>query len=236
MAIKVMGVPGEKILADEKDAQTQDFILISSRTFPAESVKKFNELAAAVNGSIFAKLRYFPLHWGVVRFLLKYMRKFPNPLQIRYFSTTPYMFGSNAVKYSATPLFTTPDPFPVAPSDDYLRLAIANQLREEEAIFDFSVQLQTDAETMPIEDPRAEWSELMSPLRKVATVRILQQECDSDRQAMFGENLSFTPWHALPEHRPLGGINRARKEIYETISTLRHDHNRVPREEPTGWE
>ena len=89
---------------------------------------------------------------------------------------------------------------------------------------------------MPIEDPRVEWPETMSPFRKLATIRILQQDCDSSRQAIYGDNLSFTPWHALPEHRPLGGINRARKVIYEAISRRRHEHNREPRTEPVDWE
>jgi hypothetical protein len=133
-------------------------------------------------------------------------------------------------------LFIKPDRIPDAPSDDFLRLAIANQLKDGEAVFDFSVQLQTDAETMPIEDPRVEWPESVSPFRKVATIRILQQDCDNDRQAAYGENLSFTPWHTLPGHRPLGGINRARKVIYEAISTLRHARNRKPRTEPEDWE
>ena len=43
------------------------------------------------------------------------------------------------------------------------------------------------------------------------------------RAETFGENLSFTPWHSLPEHRPLGGINRARKAIYRAISRQRHE-------------
>jgi hypothetical protein len=235
MAIKLMNVPGEKILKDARHEQTQDFVLISCPVFPAADVKKFDQIAAAILGSAWAKLRFFITNPRVVWILLKTMKKFANPLQIRYFSTTPYLFGDRAVKYSATPLFITPDRIPVAPSDDYLRLAIANQLKDGEAVFDFAVQLQTDAEAMPIEDPRVEWPETVSPFHKVATIRILQQDCDNDQVAAYGENLSFTPWHALPEHRPLGGINRARKVIYETISKRRHEHNREPRTEPDDW-
>jgi len=236
MAIKLMDVPGEKILKAEEHEQTQDFILISCPIFPAADVKKFDQVVKAILGSAWAKLRFFITNPRVVWILIKTMQKFANPLQIRYFSTTPYLFGSHAVKYSATPLFITPDTIPDAPSDDYLRLAIANQLSSGEAVFEFSVQLQTDAQTMPIEDPRIEWPESMSPFRKLATIRIMQQDCDSDWQAAYGDNLSFTPWHALPEHRPLGGINRARKVIYEAISKLRHANNREPRIEPTDWE
>ena len=57
---------------------------------------------------------------------------------------------------------------------------------------------------------------------------------DSPAQMALAENLSFTPWHSLPEHRPLGGINRARKVAYRTISVFRHQRNGVPREEPVG--
>ena len=236
MAIKLMNVPGEKLLKAEEHEQNQDFILISCPVFPAADVKKFDEVVKAILGSAWAKLRFFVTNPRVVWILVKTMKKFANPLQIRYFSVTPYLFGTDVVKYSATPLFIKPDTIPVAPSDDYLRLAIANQLSSGEAVFDFSVQLQTDAESMPIEDPRVEWPEPASPFHKVATIRIMQQDCDSHRQAMYGDNLSFTPWHALPEHRPLGGINRARKVIYEAISKLRHAHNREPRTEPDDWE
>jgi hypothetical protein len=34
-------------------------------------------------------------------------------------------------------------------------------------------------------------------------------------------------------HRPLGGINRVRRSVYEAISTLRHQLNDAPRVEPT---
>ncbi|MEI7868966.1 MAG: hypothetical protein WCI11_13840 [Candidatus Methylumidiphilus sp.] len=95
---------------------------------------------------------------------------------------------------------------------------------------------QLAQETMPIEDPGHEWPESMSPFRKAATIRILQQEFDSDKQKEFGENLSFTPWHALPEHRPLGGVNRARKVVYRAISLFRHEYNKTPRVEPASWE
>jgi hypothetical protein len=45
-----------------------------------------------------------------------------------------------------------------------------------------------------------------------------------------------SPWHSLPEHRPLGGINRSSKLVYEVISRFRHTENKVPRREPTSWQ
>lgn len=240
MAIKLMGVPGEKILEQEKDERTHDFILISVNMFMTKDVEGFLPLVKAMKGSRVALIWFLATHWRVVwmlyKMFFKTIRRFANPLQIRYFSITPYLFGpDSAVKYSAIPLFKTPDKIPETPNDDYLREAIVRQLKDGEAVFDFSVQFQADPVAMPIEDPRREWPESMSPFRKVATIRILKQDCDSDEQMRFAENLSFTPWHALPEHRPLGGINRSRKVIYEAISKFRHEHNHAPRKEPSGW-
>ena len=98
--------------------------------------------------------------------------------------------------------------------------------------YDFLVQFQIDPVRTPIEDPGQAWSETLSPFRKVATIRIPKQEFDTPGQMTLAENLSFTPWHALPEHEPIGGINRARKAAYHAISTLRHQRNKVERREP----
>jgi hypothetical protein len=35
------------------------------------------------------------------------------------------------------------------------------------------------------------------------------------------EDLFFSPWNSLTVHRPLGGINRLRKKVYEKGSRLR---------------
>lgn len=236
MAIKLMGVPGEKLLERQKHEQTQDFILISTKVFVTRDVAQFDDMIKAMTGSLWSKIGFFGLHWRVILNLVKSLRKFANPLQTRYFSTTPYLFGATAVKYAAIPQVRHPDKLPSAPGDDYLREAMIAQLRREDALFDFAVQLQTDAGTMPIEDPGRAWDESASPWRKLATIRIPRQEFDSEAQRTFGENLSFTPWHCLPAHRPLGGINRARRVVYDLISTFRHEWNQAPRREPDSWD
>ena len=80
------------------------------------------------------------------------------------------------------------------------------------------------------------WDEARSPPIEVAMIRIPRQRSDGAAQQAFCENLSFTPWHSLPEHRPIGGINRVRKAVYLAVSTLRHRLNQAPRVEPTAVE
>ena len=125
---------------------------------------------------------------------------------------------------------------PRIPSDNYLREAMIETLRREDVTFDFMVQLQQDPHRQPIEDGSIEWKESQTPFIPVAELRIPEQEFASLPQLDFADVLSFTPWHSLAEHRPLGGINRSRKALYREMSRLRQRMNGVAHHEPTGDE
>ena len=161
-------------------------------------------------------------------------KKVGNPLKTQYWSMTPYLLGRNAVKFSAKPCAAGDD----APGTDhdYLRAAMRKTLATGGACFEFLVQSQGDKAKMPVEDPTVEWDAVSAPFMKIATITIPKQTFDSKGQMDFCENLSMTPWHSLPEHRPLGGIGHVRKTVYEVISKLRHDMNGVTKSEPTGDE
>jgi len=238
MAIKLMGVSGEKLLEDEKDAQTQDFILISNPVLPVGTAADFHKLVdASINGHM---IRFFfnpfDAHLRELILFAKAAKQHTNPLDIRYWSTTPYLFGTRAVKYSVRPTSTNISKMPKNPSPDYLREIMQQQLVIEGASFDFMVQFQMDQTKMPIEDASIVWDETLAPFHKIATITIPPQKFDTEAQMDFGENLSFTPWHSLPDHRPLGNINRVRKEVYRNLSKFRHTHNDKPHKEPTGAE
>jgi hypothetical protein len=59
---------------------------------------------------------------------------------------------------------------------------------------------------------------------------------DSQAQFDFGRNLSYTPWHCIAEHRPLGNQSRARRRMYFELRRLRQTMNATPHIEPTGNE
>ena len=237
MAIKLLGVPGSKVLDDERDTQTQDFVLANNDAFFVRSAHDYVQFAQAITGG---RIMSFFFRWNPLRCRLRELtnmlmavgKHINNPLQTRYWSQTAYRLGPHAVKYSAMPASPAQDPMPDAPGPDFLQQALAATLRREEVLFDFMVQVQTDPIRMPVEDPTVVWHENMSPFRCVATLRIPIQECDTPERNGFAENLSFNPWHALPEHRPLGNTNRIRRQVYETISEIRHTRNGVPRQEP----
>jgi hypothetical protein len=235
MAIKLMGVAGEKLI----DAQcgSHDFILINPPMFIAKDVQEFNDFLKVLMGSLWQKIFFFLSHWRLTWNLLRSLKRIANPLQINYHSTTPYLLGAGqAVKYAAHPRNFIADTIPSPAPANFLRDAMKTQISQDDAYFDFCIQRRTDENTMSIENSTIAWSEEDAPFQKVAQIRIFQQEFDTKAQDQFGENLSFTPWHCLAEHRPLGGINRARKVVYEKISQFRHACNQVVRKEPTSWE
>jgi hypothetical protein len=237
MAIKLLGVEGEKLLENEKYETTQDFLVISTPRFINQNVIDFYGTLQAIRGGPLKILGFFfnPFNshlrvlWNIARSLTKH----GNLLEVRFWSTTPYQFGSRVVKYSAKPHQDQVTKIPKNPSENYLREVMKQYLAGQDAYFDFMVQFQTDPRQMPIEDASVTWDEKASPFRKVGTIRIPAQTFDTQAQMKIAENLSFTPWHSLPEHKPLGSINRARRVVYETISKYRHEINNAPRREPT---
>jgi hypothetical protein len=227
MAVKVLVPDGEGL------PRMQDFIVADHPVFFARNVRHVLAfLAATVKGTPVPELAAtdFPKLVGfssVARTSL---------LAMTYWSQTPYKLGDSAAKYLVTPSEGAEAlELPLGSSPDCLREALVEQLtlRKIGAEFDLSVNPQTDADAMPVEDPTVEWTS--APVR-LATLSIYPQRFDSTEQMAFFENLSWSPWNALPEHMPLGGINRARRKVYEDSSALRHRTKGKAPVVPTGRE
>lgn len=238
MAVKILGVPGKKLLEDEAGAQTQDFVMINHPVFFATDPARYLAMVQdADSDSVYRKL-LIPFALGPKGTLIALQTrssKISNPLQTRYWSMVPYQLGAGdgrqAVKYSARPCAAGVDPIPTDPGHDFLRDALRNTLEKGDACMEFLVQPRT-SNAMDVEDSRIEWKEAEAPFYEVATIIIPRQRFDTPEQNQFCENLSFTPWHALPEHKPLGVTNRLRKIIYDHISRVRHEMNATERQEP----
>lgn len=241
LAIKLMGVPGEKLLEREKHATTQDFLFFTPPNFFTKDAFDFFDFIQALHSKRFRSLKltwYFLCNPKVAWIIFKSIKPHSNLLELPYFSATPYLLGPRAVKYSLQPCrpATSTIPGKSEASANYLRERLVEDLGESEARFDFLVQFQADPIATPIEDATAVWPPSLAPFHKVATLVIPPQIFDTAEQHEFTENLSMNPWHALPEHRPLGNVNRTRKRLYDAISEFRHQMNEEPRTEPTAGE
>lgn len=238
IAIKLLGVSGEKILESEKQATTQDFIMINHPVFFANDAKRYLSFMHDVNSHNMIRKLHIPFALGfkgTMNALGARNSQIANPLYARYWSMVPYQLGlgndRQTVKYSVRACSVTANNLPKNPSHDFLREALKNTLQQTDACMEFLIQPRTSSK-MLVEDSMTEWDEKAAPFYQVATIHIPKQNFDTPEQNKFCENLSFTPWHALPAHKPLGAVNRMRKVIYENISRIRHDMNSASRQEP----
>ncbi|MEO8764227.1 MAG: catalase family protein [Ginsengibacter sp.] len=235
-AIKIMNVPGEKIVESKKNGGNHDFILMNTKNFVSKKVRHFFRILKVVTVP-YKPGTFFPKFFAVLRSVpilaraTKAKIKSNHPFEILYFSTVPFRFGveTKAVKYAVTPSEKNQLVYTDKINKDFLRANMAATLLQHEISYDFLVQFQTDPVKMPIEDPTVVWN---SPFIKLATIRIPTQDMDTTERNDFGDNLSFNSWHALPEHRPLGNFNRARKIIYAEMYAFRHKHNKLTDVEP----
>ena len=216
MSIKVSGIGGANLTPGTSD---QDFILNSHPVMMVGGTREFLALLRAVEaGGVRTALFFLSPPRAAVAAAASRQHTTCH-LEIPYWSTTPYLFGAGrAVKYIARPASAQTTPLPSPVTGNYLAERLTGHLATQDAVFDFLVQFQADARRTPIEDASVEWRERDSPYRRVARIRI-------PRQAPGGadgcDQLSFNPWHALTEHRPLGAFNRARRDIYRAMSEFR---------------
>ena len=224
MSIKVSGVRGGNLTPGVSD---QDFILNSYPVMMVGGTKDFLALLRAVEAGGARAALFFLSRPRAAAVAVASRQHATSHLEIPYWSTTPYLFGSGrAVKYIARPASTNTTPLPSPVTRSYLSERLAAHLAREDATFDFLVQFQTDSRRMPIEDASVEWRERDSPYRRVAQIRIPTQALGSPAGTASCEEMSFNPWHALAEHRPLGGFNRARRDIYRAMAEFRRERRR----------
>jgi hypothetical protein len=118
-----------------------------------------------------------------------------------------------------------------------LSKSLHEYLVSDEARFEFCIQLREAAGRMPLDDATRRWSVVSSPFQRVATITIhrdlrYRNKAFVAQRMRLGERLTFTPWHGLQAHRPVGSINHARLIVYATISRMRNAMNRTGAEVP----
>lgn len=223
VAIKLVGVPGKKVIPGLADKKTQDFLFIPTPTFPFKSPDDFGKLVFAMAGS---KALLLPrlvsaLGPGGALKLIKGLSKSPVVSSMAtqtFYMPAPVRFGKSAGRLALFPKQTGDGGPPQTPShyrDDLIARCKAGSIS-----YTLKVQLFVDEQQTPIEDPRVDWS---SPYHELGEVVVAQQDIESPRGKQIDElveSLSFDPWHAVEELRPLGAVMRARGAAYrESVIT-----------------
>ena len=233
-AIKLLDVPGDKVMSTIPDEKSQDFILMNHPVFLIRDVADYLLMGELGEAEGDQRMRFFfptwnPFDWRIKDGLiaLDILASPPNsPVDTDYFSVSAYKLGpDNYVKYAVKRCDVTPHPNRHGDDPKLMRKNLKDILASQDVCFEFMIQPQRDDIYMPVEDLTIEWLEEDSPFVPVAKINIKQQSFDTPEQNTFCENTSFNPWHTLPAHEPVGGLNRARKAVYESIAKFRRGHN-----------
>lgn len=252
VALKILDVPGER-LDSGKEGGSQDFLMVNGPAFARPDPQRFlpdARLVAAATGHapkgkavISALMRTAEAAveaLGGQSAKIKGMGGEPqrHPLGETYFTQTPFLYGDYMAKFSLAPV--SPALLALDGSDlsnevDAQREAIAAHFAREGGEWELRVQLCTDLETMPIEDASVAWPEDASPYVAVARLRVEPQASwDAAASPRLEDGMAFDPWNCVRAHRPLGAINRARREVMRTSRQLRSEFNRCPIHEPAA--
>jgi hypothetical protein len=253
LAIKVIGVEGERLEGSERDV-TQDFLLINGPAFSAPTPRKFLSTVRLLAGTT-----------DRVQWLKKLLSATMRPLQRIIVATTGHAnvtvatlgghpethilgetfysqaalrFGDFIAKIAVAPMSPKLTALKQAPlnvnrAPNGLRDALVAFFTTNGGEWEIRAQLCTNLALMPIEDASVVWPEEESPYRPIARIKVQPQAAWSEaRLSRVNDGMSFSPWHGLAAHRPLGGIMRARRQVYEMAKRFRAEKNGLVIEEP----
>jgi hypothetical protein len=232
IAIKLIGMPGRKLLPGHESDVTQDFLATShSVTSTVRSARQFIAFIRASRNRLtlpitLARAVGVADTLRILKALVStvVLSKVRSMATEQFSSTAPIKLGPYAVKFTVQPAPGTPAPRSRSQTDNFLRDELADRLRKEDLVLDFLVQFYMDETRTPIEDTSIPWRPGNAPLVQVAQLRMLRCDFDDPRTRALSEavdRLSFSPWHATEDHRPLGNVMRARRVAYAASSALR---------------
>lgn len=247
MAIKIAGVPGEKLTDEPVGDDTADIILMDAEVFFEGDLKRYTAFNDFVGELVDYKRNHRHTLEAIARFMYIKMMQFlkepimhgdfsraeaisdqppRSPIDITYYSAVPYLLGDTAIKYEARPGPGAESPKIVG--EDGMFTALDQELSKGPATYELMAMLQPDWQTHPVDDPTRSWDKNADgqpapAIRvKLATITIPQIAAGTLKESLpFARAISFNPWNTLAENRPLGAINRARKIVYKKLSAMR---------------
>jgi hypothetical protein len=245
MAVKLYDVMGSRLVPGDHE-RTQDFLMINQPFFAFANVEDYLALDEVilknneVPNAFFARTQSpdpkvaarAKRTFGIIQAIQTGSADAPfqapplSPFDNTYFGAAPFGFGEGrAMRFAAKPVNPMTGPVGTAVNDEnYLRDALRRRMAEaggKDICFDFQIQVR-DAGQLEIEedieDACSAWPD--EPVT-VARISIPPQDPASPERQEFCETLFYTPWHGLDEHRPLGGINRLREDVYQKSAEMR---------------
>ena len=240
MAIKMFGVSGQRLPMPGDEDDTQDLLFIGNDAFFAGSPQDFLDFFAAANkgGGSTDPLANPYIVWDLLTHprgahnLLVGRRVYPTIADIKWFSVAPFDFGNDKtiIKYGAFPERVQAQYDRRGDTPYYLRTRLQDYLdpaNNNHLKLDLMIQYREPGQS--IENTLVPWREDPASWHQVATIDIYPQIFSSPDQDAFCERLTYNPWHGLIVHKPEGGINRARRDVMQTMQDVRLKANGLTR-------
>lgn len=251
LAMKVVGVQGDRL--PDAEGETQDFVMVNGKVFQAKTADQFlrslkglalttdrldgtKKTLSTILRGVSAALKSV----GVESTAINALGGAPNvdPLGETYYSVTPFRYGDYIAKFSLAPvsddlLALKGNIVDTDGRPDGIRETVRAEMKTRAPVWEFRVQLCRDVDKQPVEDPTKAWAEDEAPFITVARVEAKPQDSWSeDMVRAVDQEMRFSVWTGLAAHRPLGNINRARRDAYRHSSQFRSAYNRCPIHEP----
>jgi hypothetical protein len=251
-ALKIVGVDGPRVPGSEQDV-TQDFLFVNGKAFGAATPDAFLRtlklLAATTDKAPGLKKVLSSVTRGLEKIVEEVGGQSPTLLALggypeinilgdEFYSQGPILYGEHIAKLALKPFSDnlralTGRRLNLSGHPDGIRQAVVEFFQTNAAVWDIQVQLCTNPKTMPIEDASVAWPETESPYLSVARLHMPAQDAwRADKVELVDERMSFSPWHALAAHRPLGGIMRVRQAAYAAAARFRTSYNHRTLVEP----
>lgn len=217
MAVKVLEVPGAKYNADESN--TQDFLMTNSPTPVGRDAVEFMKFAHANAKGKVAGIFFLIGHPRTAAPALLKTGPIDSTVTAQYWGGGAFHLGAQqAVKFTSKPCADTPSRKTKHGHGDYLHEDLVDAAAKG-ICMGFFVQFQVDPDETPIENASKAWDEERSPLVHVADIHLPAQTLETQDAC---DKLSYSPWHSIAAHKPMGHINRARRFVYEASRVERH--------------
>ena len=252
LAIKIVGVEGERLPTSAGET-TQDFVLANAPAFSAPNAAGFlkavrllaktTDTPQILKKALSATLRTVEAAvesvGGKSATLISLGgQPLTHILGESFYSAAPLLHGLYMAKIAVVPVSANltaliGEKVKVYGKPNALREGVIAFFATETAEWEVRVQRCTDLLAMPIEDATVVWPEDQSPYVPVARIVVTPQSAWSEpRVKAVDDGFSFSPWHGLSAHRPLGNVMRARRVAYEQLSAVRSQLNGCPLHEP----
>ena len=121
----------------------------------------------------------------------------------------------------------------LGPSKSFLQEALVRDLDPrthqggDDVVFDFSIRVRHAATSDDVEDASRWWTRPQERIVRLGSIAIPKQSFLAQNQLYDREHMVFNPWNCLPEHRPLGSVNRMRLAVYLASRRVRRKLNMV---------